>query len=475
MPSPTPPFDDEGDAAVNDVDRDEIRSDERVDARSRPHYWFRRAVVVGGVVALIATAAIVIVNLTNGSNGAATPGTVGAEWNRIVLVDERTGRVIVDNEQGEELARIDTGLRTVLDSAVVDSTAVVVSATATSVVDLVDETSTEHTISADSVTWPAGSGLTMIAADTDAARGLMIHGPSGDVIDTEAFDPIAGTRYEWSGARSSPSGRDVLVTDSGNFQSVLFSFDRDEPSYFPGLALAIDDDVVVTAQNVGTDATVNVFDHDGQAISSGATTSVRAAIIGGDAIALITVDGEIVTMSTASGDTKSTVRLALGPVEFGVVTTSGDRLVVVGADGSAIIDDTGAEIGSYPDVQLVPETWAVRGSRCIALADDTTEEVALVAFEDGSILNEAEMAAPLFSTVDGCTVASRAATGYQVTSPDEVAMVTVEDVGELVGLSPDGAKVVLEIGGRLTLADAATATDTIDFGPAGRTVGFTQQ
>ena len=40
--------------------------------------------------------------------------------------------------------------------------------------------------------------------------------------------------------RGAPSGRDVLITDSGNFQSVLFSFDRDEPSYFPGRALAVD-------------------------------------------------------------------------------------------------------------------------------------------------------------------------------------------------------------------------------------------
>ena len=60
------------------------------------------------------------------------------------------------------------------------------------------------------------------------------------------------------------SGRDVLVTDTGNFQSVLFSFDRDEPSYFPGLALAVDGDLVVTAQNVGTNATVNAFDHTGE-------------------------------------------------------------------------------------------------------------------------------------------------------------------------------------------------------------------
>ncbi len=454
---------------------DDVGNDQPADTRSRPHFWIRRTIVVGGVVAVFATAAMVITNLTDNSNGAAPSGTVSAEWNRIVLVDERTGRVIVDDDQGEELARIDTGIRSVLDSAVIDSTAVMVSATATSIVDLADETSTEHSIGADTVTRPTGSGLTMIAADTGAARGLIVHGPSGDVIDTDAFDPIAGTRYEWSGARSGPSGRDILVTDSGNFQSVLFSFDRDEPSYFPGLALAIDDDVVVTAQNVGTEATVNVFDHDGRAISSGATTSVRAAIIGGESIQLITVDGDIVTMSTSSGDTESAGRLALGPVEFGVVTTSGDRLVIVGADGSAIVDDTGVEIGNYPGTQLVPEKWAARGSTCVALTDDTSAQVALVAFEDGSILTEAAMTAPLFSTADGCTVASLVATGFQITAPESVATVNVEGVSAIVGLSPDGAKVALRTEGRLALADVATGSDTIDLGPADRTVEFTRQ
>ena len=33
-----------------------------------------------------------------------------------------------------------------------------------------------------------------------------------------------------------------IVTDAGNFQSVLFSFDREEPSFFPGLALAVGDE-----------------------------------------------------------------------------------------------------------------------------------------------------------------------------------------------------------------------------------------
>ena len=67
---------------------------------------------------------------------------------------------------------------------------------------------------------------------------MIVHGPSGDTIDTDTFAPVVGARYEFASARSSASGRDVLVTDSGNFQSVLLSFDRDPDTREPTVEIA---------------------------------------------------------------------------------------------------------------------------------------------------------------------------------------------------------------------------------------------
>ena len=150
-------------------------------------------------------------------------------------------------------------------------------------------------------------------ADRDRATATercWSHGPSGEVLDTESFAPIAGARYDVATTVASPSGRDVLVTDSGNFQSVLFSFDRDEPSYFPGRALAVDDRLVVTTQNVGTEASITVFDHDGDvghrrphAVGAGRHDRRRPVI-------LVTVDGEVHrTRHAVSGTTSSTRHL----------------------------------------------------------------------------------------------------------------------------------------------------------------------
>ncbi len=195
------------------------------------------------------------------------------------------------------------------------------------------------------------SGTALDDADRDRQTGT---GPSWPTarparcIDTERFAPIAGARYDIATTVATPSGRDVLVTDSGNFQSVLFSFDRDEPSYFPGRALAVGDDLVVTTQNVGSEASITVFDHDGSAVSDARAPSVRAGMISGGSVIVVTVDGEVIELTAANGTTSTLDTLAIGTVQTGYVSPAGDRLIVVGDAGSAIIDEAGDVLARSP-------------------------------------------------------------------------------------------------------------------------------
>ena len=154
----------------------------------------------------------------------------------------------------------------------------------------------------------------MLVGSSAGERAVLVHGPSGDLIDTETSTPIAGANYDVANAVASPSGRDVLVTDSGNFQSVLFSFDRDEPSYFPGRALAVDDRLVVTTQNVGTESSLSVFDHDGEAVTAARTASLRAGMIAGDHVILVTLDGDVLDLAMSSGTTSSIGNITVGPI-----------------------------------------------------------------------------------------------------------------------------------------------------------------
>jgi hypothetical protein len=192
-------------------------------------------------------------------------------------------------------------------------------------------------------------------------------------------------------------------------------------------------------------------------------------MITGDEIQLVTVDGEVVTMDATSGNTGSAGQLGIGQVESGRVSTSGDRLIVAGAEGTAIVDEDGAVVVAFADLQPVATPWAVQGSRCVALTDG--EVVTIVQLADGSIENEATVGDPLFASADGCTLATAAPDGYQLISPESIA--TFDTSGELAGLSPDAEAVILELDRRLVLSSiGADDADAVDLGPVGRTVAF---
>ena len=443
--------------------------------RRSPNYLFRRGVVVGGVVAVLATASVVVGQLIGSGSTSTSSGAVSPDWNRIVLVDDRTGRVVVDDEQGEEVARIESGVRTPTASAVVGSTLVVAGADSLVVLDVESEDRNEFEVGADTIVRPSGSALVLLAPAPDGRRAVLAHGPSGDVIDSDAFAPVVGARYEFADARSSPSGRDVLVTDSGNFQSVLISFDRDAPSFFPGLALAVDDELVVTAQNVGSDATINVFDHAGEPVTTGRTSSVRAGMITDAGVVLVTVEGSIVTMSPSSGDTTDGEQLGIGAIESGSVTPGGDRLVVTGATGTAIVGADGSPIATF-DSQRPAGEQPLLGSSCVATvsADIAEPQFAVVDVTDGSVLVEASGAEPLLADASGCVVAVATASGYDLLTAEGVRAFRGDDTA--LALSLDGAAIAIERDGRVALAGTGPDDDTdpIDLGPRGRTVHFTQ-
>lgn len=454
-------------------DRSHSGPAERHGETQEPNYWFRRAVLIGGVVAVIAAGAFLVVNLREPSSGADSNGSIGADWNRLALTDERSGRIIVENASGEEVGRTDTGVRPITSSSVVGPTGLVVGSPGAAIVDLSNETAETIEIDAAPIVAPAGSALTMIAPSTDGSRGVLVHGPTGDRLDTAEFAPIVGTRFDFEQSRSTPSGRSVLVTDSGNFQSVLLSFDRDQPSYFLGRALAIDDDIVVTLQNVGAEATILVFDHDGETITSGRTSSVRAGMVVDDAVQVVTAEGEILTMSATSGDTETVDQLDIGTIESGVVAASGEVLIVVGASGTALVGPDGQTIASFEDSRPFDEAWSTRSATCVVLTDSTTDTVVAAELATGAIRAEATTTTPITASADGCTLGVPTWNGeVQVISGDDA--VSIDTEGELVALAPDASSIAVDIDGRLVLIEVDDPSDETDLGPSSRSIAFSE-
>ena len=280
----------------------------------------------------------------------------------------------------------------------------------------------------------------------------------------------------------------MLVTDSGNFQSVLFSFDSNEPSYFRGRALAVDDSLVVTTQNVGSESSISVFDHDGATVTDARTASVRAGMIAGDHVMLVTLDGDVLDLATSSGDTSSVGTTTVGPIRSGAVTPGGDRLVVVGDGGTAIIDAAGTVLAELPGtvpIETGLNELATRTSACVVVVDQDGA-ITIASLDDGAVVGEATAdqgvtvtAADVLASADGCTAATPGADAVTVVASGGAD--PIDGGTDLRSLSPDGAAVVVAADGRLGLlvvgsgTPSEAATEPTDLGPDTRLVLFTER
>ncbi len=484
-------------------DRSEIASGEHDDAPGRaPNFLIRRAIVIGGVVAAIVGGGLVVNALVRNGGGDDAIGA-NVEWNTIALVDERSGDVILTDATGAEQSRFPSGVRAAVDATTLGPTLMVTSSDAVAVIDLTSETAQSFDIagSEPGVVTPSGSNDVMLAANAGRDRMVLAHRPTGDVLDTAAFAPIAGAQFDTDTPIATPDGRSVLVTDTGNFQSVLLSFDSDEPTFFTGRALALDDDVVVTTQNVGNEASINVFGHDGATVTTTRAPSVRAGMVSGDNVLLVTVDGEIIELATSSGTTSSLGTVDVGPIQSGFVTPLGDRLVVVGDGGTAIVDPDGEVVGDFDAASPIAGSAgeaAPRTSTCLALSRATDGTVLVANLNDGSIVEEAEVRGSLESSADGCAVVASVPTAITIVSAAGVERILVD--GEFVAIAPDAGSVIIESQNRLVLIDIADAgssesspdpsppdesgpDDSVpdgaggsgaDIGPSSRIVGYTE-
>ncbi len=117
-----------------EVDEDEASPPE-------PNYLLRRAIVIGSIVALIAAVAIGVGMLLERDGDTVDSGAAQADWNTVVLLDGRTGQVILTDGSGAESARFASGVRSPTDAMAVGSTLLVSAADATAVVDLATESS----------------------------------------------------------------------------------------------------------------------------------------------------------------------------------------------------------------------------------------------------------------------------------------------------------------------------------------------
>jgi hypothetical protein len=182
-------------------------------------------------------------------------------------------------------------------------------------------------------------------------------------------------------------------------------------------------------------------------------------------------------MSTANGETADEAQLEIAPIESGDITTGGDRLVITAAAGTAIVENDGAVIGTYPTERPTGSSQPPTGSTCIATLTDAEDaaQISVIDLTDGAVVAEAMGVEPVLTDASGCVVGVTTSDGFTVLGSEVLLDLDTDD--RLLGITLDGSGVATERDGRILLLSTGGDTSSdepIDLGPGGRSVHFTQ-
>jgi hypothetical protein len=206
-------------------------------------------------------------------------------------------------------------------------------------------------------------------------------------------------------------------------------------------------------------------------------------MISDDKVILVGIDGNILGLALSDGDITELGSLSIGTVEFGDVATRGDRLIVVGELGTALIDADGTIVtelpGARPTTSGIDEL-APRRTTCLTVERETAGELAVIEFETGKVEAEALASPDLLGAVDGCQPIIPTSAGYLSLTAEEVSPVTL--TGDVIAISPDSGTIGVEQSNRLKLVPRATAqpaddadvVEPVDVGRSGRQIFFAE-
>ncbi len=434
--------------------------------RHAPNYLVRRAIAVGVVIAVVAVIATVVGWVLARDDGGHDPVAVETGWDVIVAIDPVTGVVTVtDPDTGDVIEEIETDVGRVEDSMLVDSTLIVVGARGLAGVDISHSNAAvdldpDDTLG-DSVTIvrPEGSDQTALLDDGEG-NIVVVHQRPDDAVATATLIELRGVRLDTVGALATPDGRAVLLRDTGNFQSVLVGVDGDEPVYFPGAPIAVDDDRVATVQNVGAEARVTIASHDGETTAEFVAEPIAEAMLVDDGLLMVSTAGEL---WSGTDDTTERVGNVSGiPVAArSFIMISGDRLVVSTDLATDVVDPTGETVATVVGAAAIvddPRPWSPGMHHALCIAADVEGDVVLVDTRTPAQSAPGPYEEALVRA-DGCA-------GIRLADDAEFA-IDVETAGdgqrldlgtEPIALSPDGETVAIEDGASIVLVAVPSGT-----------------
>lgn len=420
--------------------------------RSRPNYTARRVAVGSALLAVIAVAAIAVMVVSSGDDDqdvAIEPG-----WDTLVEIVRATGEVIVLDGDGDEIERLD-GAGRVTDVHVRDDRLALVGADQVVLrgLDPDDEpVAIEIEPGASVVRHLSNRSFTLFVTPDVGGEIVVIDGTDGSVT---RIGSRAGQNQPLLLAETLRTDRDATrfaVGDGRNFQTILVDVDPDvEPTFFPGVPMAVGDDLVVTSTNVGRSAELGFFDADGERRALVPTERPVAGVLDGARFVYVTEDGILLEASPTESEPTELADLGLRGIDRVSPAFDGRRLIVTGTrqivvvdlDGVIVHESERAEGDETGVAEIRPwHTW-----RCLAIpgdvdADADTADVGLIIDLDaGETIADIPSGTIEAVTTDGCGVHVRTATGDAIATRS--GRYDAGDAVRSIVLSPDGTAAIV--------------------------------
>jgi hypothetical protein len=396
-------------AQGHEDDWDEDATDDH-ESGFRPNYTARRTIATAAIAGLIAVAALVAFLILRPAER--PPELESRQWNAIVEVDRPTGALRVIDQQGAVVGAFE-GQRRASD-LIDQGTAVVI--VGSDGLDLIDLTTGRRLDIALERQWETvrltdNDAITLRSSPRTGGTVAIIDGNTGQQIDVGRLADQRNPLLIADSVRSDRFGRSFAVGDGRNFQTIVVSFDADEPVFFPGAPLGISDSLVVTSATIGPSAELGLFDRAGNRQAAITTRRPVGGVIDGERFVFVTEGGQILSIDKGSKrpDELGSIPIPGTDDVTGVdAVANGDRLVARSDRILALVDLKGNIIYQATIPTEVDQPPAAFAWRCLPVI--TAQEILVVDMADGAVLERTSVeigAQQIIRSIseDGCGVA----------------------------------------------------------------------
>lgn len=442
----------------------------------RPNYRLRRLVVAGGVLALVATVAAVVITRGGDDGGSTQTGAVRG-WDTVVLQDPTSKAIRIVDGDGKEIATTRTdlvGLLDVgLDGRIVVGTVGDAAEDGLAALDLDTGALTDLQVSYPQVRRLGDSSL-LLASD-GLGTGLELV----DVATAEVTDLLAltdGVDEPFTTPESvlvDPGHEHVAFTELKSFETYLVTVADGTAVSMPGSLVDLAFDHVLTSTNRGDSALLDLSDLTGKRVGTVEVATPRAAMLVDDSHAIVvTAAGKVLRIDFGDESADDVVDLAptlpTAPgaaadaelVGGSVRLANHTRLALLGDRFVALLGPDGALVKSVDVAALGTPLFGSDMADLCVVVGAAAGPYTFIDAQTGGIISSFTDATVRGRSADGCTVAvGSGATGNAV-----VGIGVNAALGHpVVALSDDASSVVVS-DSRATQRVEVGSGDTTDLG-----------